>query len=71
MQNFLLWLSGMQEEGDVGVCSFGPFLLQFFGVIDFEARFCGFLQHCGLWLLVFIIGSLRFADVVHSFSVAL
>ena len=28
-------------------CSFGPFLPQFCGVIDFEAWFCGFLQHCG------------------------
>ena len=55
-----------------GFAFFGPFLPQFFGVIDFEARLnCGFLQHCGLWLLVSIIGSLWFADVVHGFSVAL
>ena len=39
--------------------------------MDFEARFCGFLQHHGLWLLVLIIGSLWFAAVFHSFLVAL
>ena len=44
--------------GDIGVCGF-------------EARFCGFLQHHGLRFLVLIIGGLRFADVVHGFSVAL
>ena len=52
-------------------CGFGPFLPRFFRVLDFEARFCGFLQHRGLQLLVIILGSLRFADVVHSFLVAL
>ena len=31
-------------------CGFGPFLPRFFGVSNFEARFCGFLQHCGLQL---------------------
>ena len=29
-------------------CGFGPFLPRFFGVIDFEARFRGFIQHRGL-----------------------
>ena len=52
-------------------CGFGPFLPWFFGVLDFEARFCGFLHHHGLWLLAIIIGGLRFTDVVHGFSVAL
>ena len=42
-------------------CGFGPFLPRFFGVLDFEARFCGLLQHCGLRLLVLIIGGLWFA----------
>ena len=51
-------------------CSFGPFLHRFFRVLDFEARFCSFLQHHGLRLLVLIIGGLQLADVVHSFSVA-
>ena len=39
----------------------------FFRVLDFEARFCSFLQHHSLWFLVLIVGSLQFADVVHSF----
>ena len=52
-------------------CGFGPFFARFFGVFDFEARFCGFLRHRGLRLLVFIAGGLRFPDVVHGFSVAL
>ena len=50
-------------------CSFGSFLPLLFGVLDFEPQFCGFLQHCGLRLLVLIVGSLQFA-VVHGFSVA-
>ena len=58
-------------ERDIGVRDFGPFLPRFFRVIGFEARFCGFLQHRGLRLLVLIVGGLRFADVVHGFSVAL
>ena len=48
-------------------CGFGPFFPQFFGGLDFETQFCGFLQHCGLRLLVVIVGGLRFADVVHGF----
>ena len=24
------------EEGDIGVCGFGPFLPRFFGVLDFD-----------------------------------
>ena len=35
------------------------------------SRFCSFLQHHGLRLLVLIVGDLRFADGVHGFSVAL
>ena len=58
-------------EGDIEVSGFGPFLPRFFRVIDFEAQFCGFLQHHGLWLLVLIIAALWFADVVHGFLVAL
>ena len=46
----------------MGVCSFGPFLPRFFGVLDFEARFCGFLQQRGLRFLVLIIGGLQFAE---------
>ena len=42
-------------------------MLRVLGVLDFEARFCGFLQHHGLRLLVLIVGGLRFADVVHDF----
>ena len=42
-----------------------------FRVLDFEAQFCGFLQHCGLQLSVLIVGSLQLADAVHGFSVAL
>ena len=53
-------------------CGFGPFFLpRFFGVRDFEVRFFGFLQHCDLRFLVFIVGGLRFPDVVHGFSAAL
>ena len=52
-------------------CSFDPFLPRFFGVLDFVARLCGFLQHRGLQLLVVIMGGLQFADVVHGFAVAL
>ena len=61
------------EGGHLGsqFCGFGPFLPWFFGVLDFEAQFCGFLQHRGLLLLVLFVGSLWFADVVHGFSVAL
>ena len=59
------------KEGDIGVCGFGPFLPPFFGVLNFEAWFRGFLQHRGLRLLVLIVRSLWFADVVHGFSVAL
>ena len=46
---------------------------RFFEVLDFEAQFCGFLQHCGLRLLVPIVDGLWFTDVivVHGFSVAL
>ena len=29
-------------------CDFGPFLPRFFGVLDFEAWFCSYLQHHGL-----------------------
>ena len=46
----------------MGVCSFGPFLPRFFRVLDFEAWFCGFLQHCGLRFLVLIVGGLQFAE---------
>ena len=69
-------LTGLSEScggGHWGLrfCGFGPFLPRFFRVLDFEARFFGFLQHRGLRLLVLIVGGLRFADVVHGFSVAL
>ena len=44
----------VQRRGHWGsqFCGFSPFLPQFFGVLHFEARFCGFLQHHGLRLLV-------------------
>ena len=35
---------------------FWTFLPWFFVVLDFDGRFCGFLQHCSLQLLVFTIG---------------
>ena len=53
------------------VLRFWPFFAKVFGVLDFEARFCGFLQYRGLTLLVLIVGGLGFADVVHGFSAAL
>ena len=56
---------------DSRFCGFGPFLPRFFGVLDFEARFCGFLQHRGLRLLVLFVGGLQFEYVFHGFSVAL
>ena len=42
-----------------GVLQFWPFLPRFFGVLNFEARFCSFLQHHGLRLLVLIIYGLQ------------
>ena len=59
------------NEGGIGARGFGPFFPQFFGVLDFEARFCGFLRHHGLRLLVLIVGGLQFADVIFGFLVAL
>ena len=61
------------KRGTLGlvVYGLGLFLPRFSGVLDFEVRFCGFLQHRRSWLLVLIVGSLWFADVDHSFSVAL
>ena len=66
-------LPGSKGGGHLGsrFCGFGPFLHRLLGVLDFEARFCGFLQHRGLRFLIPIVGGLRFADVVHGVSVAL
>ena len=58
-------------RGTLGFKILDLFLPWFLGVLDFEAQFCGFLQHRSLRLLVLILGSLRFADVVHGFLVAL
>ena len=60
------------QEGALGFAVLTFFLPRFFRVLDFEAQFCGFLQHHNLRLYVFVIlGSLRFPDVVHGFLVAL
>ena len=48
-------------------CGFGPFMPRFFGVLGFKAQFCGFLHNRSLWLLVIIVGSLRFPGVVNGF----
>ena len=44
----------MRGALEFAVLQFGPFLPQFFGVLDFEAQFCGFLQHFCLYYLFFI-----------------
>ena len=50
-------LPGPKGGGHLGsrFCGFGPFLHRLFGVLDFEARFCGFLQHRGLRFLIPIL----------------
>ena len=60
-------------EGTLGFAVLALFYLGFSEFLDFEARFCGFLQHHGFSVVVspYIIGGLRFGDVVHGFSVAL
>ena len=46
-------------EGDMGVYGIELFFKQYFGNFDFNVRYCGIIQPCGMRFFILLVNGIR------------